>query len=142
MTTEKKTEPIAALERKIAAGWTLEEAATAAGVDIAEARTWAQGRLDGGKLDGVALHLSAHDAITTGLEILKKIAKAGPRFGDPTSTVHSTDLDAAKVLLRYGLDARKLAAGSTKDPKAGSGGGQLDLFDVRGPWDVEDPQKG
>lgn len=134
----RKSEPWQGLERKISQGWPLEKAAIASGVDIDEAKAWAQERLDGARLDLVAFQLSAHEAIQTGLERLKIIAGAGPR----TSDDNNADLDAAKTLVRYGLEARKQASQPTIGGKGVSVGVQLDLFDLKGAWDVDEPEKG
>lgn len=143
------------LEKKLAAGKTLQTAAIECGIDLAFAEEYAKGRLKQSILDDVGLIESASVALQVGLQKLIDIANAPPMlknvtesegskedgdFVSTSKTFEATDLDAAKALVKYAVDVRKLVG-----TKSGVGGktGYPDLFDsqkgdsaevIQGPW--------
>lgn len=120
----------------------LDQAATLVGIPVEEASEYARKRLEGGELDAVSLHLSAHDALQTGLEVLKKIAKGeGQRL--PANAKRS-DLEAAQTLVKFALEAKKiLRSGGVGPQQPGQRGVrvQLDLWDTKGNWELSDQSK-
>lgn len=141
------------LERKLAAGMPLERAAEAVGVDIEEARRWARLELDQIDAEDVTLMKTANSMLQTGFRVLERIALAGQRestveeMDENGKTKQITkfsdaDLDAAKELMRAALMVRKML-GPARGAKTGPGGRiasvQLDIFDGKGPWDLETP---
>lgn len=94
--------------------------------------------------DDDTLRSAAAEAMHHGLEKLIELSKAEPRvssttetceMGQSRSTIESTDLDAAKTLVKFALDARKLLGMKKADSKVG---GLVDLFDGNGNWDLKD----
>jgi hypothetical protein len=128
------------LERKLRTGMSLERAAEAMGIELRDAQEFVSKRLEDNKLDGVFLHLAAQDAIKVGLKTLKQIAKAGVRSGLNT---RDADLEAAKALVKFGLDAKKTpGAQLMRDGKGGARVSvQLDLWDTAGNWELADQSK-
>lgn len=142
------------LDRKLAAGFSLSDAAVCSGVTLEEAVEYAKTRLK--HKEGIALELKlvAEGCLQTSLEILTKIAKAGPRTAvtdvDPESGAVSkseplsTDLDAAKALARLSIDTLKLAVKERIPDAQGEGkkrGGISDLFDIMGLWQLRNPNE-
>jgi len=142
------------LVQKIERGVTLENALEQTGIPLEEFEEHLAERMKFGKVDDALLHVTAGYAIGLGVKILSEIAQAGPRYEDTVreaeggSSTHkpiSTDLDAAKALVAFGLKARALTA----PPKLRGGGGKdpvqpgpKDLWDAAqlGPWkDLKDP---
>lgn len=125
-------------------GFSLEDAAAAQGIDLTEALKWASERLNQKGALSAELKLMAESSLQIALRKLKEIAQAQPRLGevDPeTGNVLApinTDLDAAKFLAKFSLDALKLtgaaAAPAQKDPAA-----RIDLFDLKGLWNLKNP---
>lgn len=131
----------------------LDQAATLVGIPIEEASEYARKRLESGELDAVSLHLSAHDAMMTGLDVLKRIARESPRerieeigrkHEGKKVVVSHTDLEAAQTLVKFALEAKKILRTSVGKPEQRSGRGmsvQLDLWDNLGNWELADQTK-
>lgn len=88
------------------------------------------------------LYMRAHGAIKTALTKLKKLAGADQRVtsksaGGKSIGYNSDDLEAAKALAKFGIDAMRLARTvRSKDQSPGS----QDLFDkAPDPWDLKKP---
>lgn len=140
------------LVRKIERGATLEDALSESGIPEEELGTLLSDRLKKQAMDEAMLHVTAAFALKVGVQTLCQIALAGPRLsvttvnGETVETVKpiSTDLDAAKALVNFGLRARNLASKASGGPGKGQVAGG-DLFDrLRqdpGPWDLKDPKE-
>lgn len=135
------------LERKLAQQKSLEQAAEEMGVPLNHAEEVLQGvRLSRAKTSDDHLELFAAEALKTALHTLKKAMKEGNRevsvgHGEGSFTKEAViDVDAAKALLRAGLDAQKIldrrrARAKSADGKGGDRlPGERDLFDGNGPW--------
>lgn len=86
------------------------------------------------------LYMRAHGAIKTALTKLKNLARGGQRIsskaaGGKSAGFNSDDLEAAKALAKFGIDAMKLArTGGAKDRDPGD----KDLFDgAPDPWELK-----
>jgi hypothetical protein len=141
------------LVQKIDRGVTLEDALEQTGIPFDEFEAHLAERMKAGAVDDAMLHVTAGFAIGVGVRILSKIADAGPRYeeiereGTSSRTMKplSTDLDAAKALLAFGLKARTMTAVSKLRKEGGATGSvkvQVDLWDSAnlGPWkELKDP---
>lgn len=145
------------LERKLAAGMSLERAAELVGVDIEAARKWARETLDQQDAGDITMARTAGVMLERGFSKLSQIASEGRRLaavehfddeGNHTKTERysDADLDAAKALVTAAIAVRKLL-GPARAAKTGRGASatiQLDLWDnrkpdMKGPWKLEDP---
>lgn len=89
------------------------------------------------------LYMRAHGAIKTALTKLKKLARGDQRVSSESVgkgmgiAYMSDDLEAAKALAKFGIDAMRLARTvRSKDQSPGS----QDLFDkAPDPWDLKKP---
>lgn len=131
----------ASLDRKIASGKTLEQAALEAGVTIQEAQSYLAERRVNAPFDDDSLRLVAAEALHHGVAKLIAAAQAGPRTASEkvetgATAYESSDIDAAKALVRFALDAKKLIKGTSVTAKKE----QKDLFDIadKGPWKLKD----
>lgn len=137
-----------ALRDKLSFGWTLEDACEQLGLSVAQGEIIAKDILKKSTLDDSSLHILAFDALRCGIEKLKDIVKAGPRYsdvgGEGGNKVESVDLVAAKALVDSGIKIRALI-GKTKEKAAELDAGkektgQPDLWDLYGPWDLKKPE--
>lgn len=141
------------LVRKIERGATLEDALAESGIPEEELGTLLSDRLKKQAMDEAMLHVTAAFALKVGVQTLCQIALAGPREAETlvdketgvvtTKRPLNTDLEAAKVLVSFGLKARNSASKALK-VSAGSNEGQPDIFDLRrdpGPWRLKDPKE-
>lgn len=136
------------MEKKISKGVRLEEAAEETGIPIEEVFQYVTDKAN--KVDSLnyELRLFAHGAVKNAMAKLAALAGEGQRIrgtthyddeGKPTSsqTFGPDDLEAAKTLARFALDAFKLAKVSAVD----SGSGDDDLFDkarkAKDPWQLK-----
>lgn len=133
-----------ALRRKLASGKTLAEAAAEAGMTEEEAKAYLTARESE---EDETLRAFSDQAMKTALEVLEraareknrglgqKLTELGPDGPLVTETKEQViDVDAAKTLLRYAMQAKKMLR-DDRDGR-GSGGdqaGDRDLFD-QGPW--------
>lgn len=132
------------LEHKISNGFTLSQACEHLGIDEQEAIAYLSEKSKLEKYDSDILRLCGFRAIQTALEALEQIVKDGPRIAMKDSeTYYNTDLQAAKELLKFGMDVRKLAHSKDvlKSATKGEGSGP-DLFDMQGPWDFNRSTQG
>lgn len=114
----------------------LEDAATEAGIPLAEAIEWLAAKESAAVQDENATRLLAAGMISTAVETLTKLAQGEPRIASETralgpgmsegSSWRADDLAAAKILLEAGIKLRKAAA---KKAAKDEGGDQRDLFD-------------
>ncbi len=102
-------------------------------------------------LDDDGLRMVSAYAMTTGVTVLAKIAKEGRRSSSKEmhsgegvdasqakETYESTDLEAAKTLLKFAIDARKLLLASKAPAKTGNPALGKDLFDSGSPWSFKE----
>lgn len=144
-----------ALERKMGAGMSLEDAADACGIPQPEASEWAKTQLEDVSPTRVQLNAVAESALATAIEKLEAIVAEGPRFssteyseeGKPVKSVtpQNTDLDAAKALATLAISALKVAGtakgpAATVPPRGGKLSVQLDLWDSPGNWQLTKPE--
>lgn len=137
------------LERKLAAQKSLDQAAEEMGISVADADLLLKEVRDSrAKTQDDQLEQFANEALKIALRTLKKAAGEGNRetgqgMGDGMYTTEApVDVDAAKALLRAGLDAQKLIDRRRERSAARSrtGGAGLvdpqgrDLFDRSNPW--------
>jgi hypothetical protein len=128
----------------------LEEAARQAGIPLGEVYQYVEDRSITIDTLNFELRLAGQRAIRKALTKLSKLATGGQRPTETSETVKgdgyselttekltSDDLEAAKALAKFGIDALKLArSGGAKDD---SGGKQTDLFDKQpNPWSLKD----
>lgn len=145
------------LESKLAKGKSLEQASIEMGIPIEEAQQHAKEKLGHTILDDLTLHLAAGKALQVGLEQLQRIAEAGPlkvKWSEgrgegisQSETIAATDLDAAKALVRFSLDVRKILGDKGRTSEKTKGSGPKDLFDFStnetegtlqsGPWKLK-----
>ena len=134
------------LERKISAGKLIEQAAEEVGVSLEAAKAWMVERTKARGVDDDSLRLTSAYAIQVAVAKLVTLAEGSQRLsssstdGASSESYESTDLKAAQVLLRAGLEIRKLI--KPKDaPAKGSGTSPADLFDRTGPnpWTFKQP---
>ena len=138
---------------KIDRGVSLEDALEQTGIPLEEFEAHLQERMKSNAVDDALLHVTAGYAMGLGVKILTEIAQAGPRYAEMeregnstrTTTPISTDLDAAKALVAFGLKARSLTAPPKVAKAAGNDPAQrgpIDLWDAAslGPWkDLKNP---
>lgn len=139
------------LERKLAAQKSIEQAAEEMGLSVKEAEDLLDAvRVSRAKTVDDQLEHFAAEALKTALSTLKKAARDGNRemgegMGDGMyRTEAAVDIDAAKALLRAGLDAQKILdrrrEKAASRAKAAGGSGLVDpttgrdLFDRSNPW--------
>lgn len=113
-----------AFEAKLSRGLDIETAAIESGVDLTEAEERAKRLLAKPSLAPIGLDTTGRDAIMDGLKLLRVIA--GSAENDEIA------LEAAKALLRFGVDAAKIAVAGRGTVKAGSSPTTPDLFDITG----------
>lgn len=162
------------LELKLSRGKPFEDACIEAGIDETEAINHLKKRANAIASYDSALHTESLKNIQEGFKVLRKIAKDGPRRlteenkrakelaqeaeeeGSDTRGIwfqkerlYHTDLEAAKSLVKYGLELRKQTLGNQVETGGDSGnngeskkGGIADLWDLMGPWKrLRDPTK-
>lgn len=143
-----KTPDWASLERKLRRGKTLEQAAEEAGVDIAAATEYLAKKREHAAANGDdVLELAAAEAMHHGIQTLIRATKekdgrlVGEGYGEGRfDRKESVDIDAAKTLLKFSIDARRLLVQKKKPAKDAAGAGQDDLFDREpGNWDLKEP---
>lgn len=129
------------LELKIRRGKTLEQAAAEAGIDIAAATSYLEARREAaGKVGDDCLELNAAEAIHFGMKTLiaatkEKNRQVGERDsteagGSWSKTDAVIDIDAAKALLSFALNAKKLVLAKKGKVALPAGDAAPDLFDV------------
>jgi len=133
-----------AFERKLRRGKSIEDAATEAGIELDAAKEYlAKKRENAASIDDDVLSLTAAEAMCHGMRTLIAATKDSERmasegFGEGRYTSYTqTDIEAAKTLLKFALDARKLLAGKKKAEQAAKDQGQRDLFD-NDPWEFKE----
>ena len=131
----------------------MEVAAVQCGIPIEEVYQYVTDRI--GKVDTLnfELRLVGQDAIKNAIKKLRTIAKGGQRaceseelcmdpMGSPMKTVeklNSDDLEAAKALAKFGIDALKLAKAGAAPRKDEPN--SPDLFDAKSdPWKLKKPE--
>lgn len=126
------------LESKLSAGKSLERACEETGVDIEAAKVWLESQRSHRDFDDDTLRIAAAEALHHGISKLTKASSEDRRIssenlGATQTSWADTDLEAAKVLLKFALDARKLLA-VKRGVKERMPDGQPDLFDTADPW--------
>lgn len=102
------------------------------GIPLEEVFSYVSDKLALGDTLDFELRLAGQGAIKKALTTLRKIAGEGAREG---KDFESSDLEAAKALAKFGIDALKIARmAKARDPK---GSDQNDLFDVADPWKLK-----
>lgn len=103
------------LKSKLRRGVPLETAAIEAGIELEHATEWlAKLKADEAGTGDERLLLFSNDAINTGITALKAAIKEKTRvvstadFQGSSERSQVLDIDAAKALLRYGFEARRL----------------------------------
>ncbi len=142
------------LVAKVERGVSLEEALEQTGIPLEDFEAHLAERMKLGAVDDALLHFTALYAIKVGVNTLTKIALDGPRYAESsrdgavtnTLTPISSDLEAAKALVAFGIKARGMIAFSTQPNPGSSKDGPNDLkkdlwdFAAIGPWkDLKNP---
>lgn len=135
------------LLRKISRGISLENAAIQCGIPVEEVFSFVSSKLSEIDTLNFELRLVGQNAIKRSLTKLSKLAAGDQRardtveYGDDGKPIRSTsfgpdDLEAAKALAKFGMDALKLSKSrSLEDKKTGE---QQDLFDrATDPWKLK-----
>ena len=133
------------LQRKLRRGVLLEDAALEAGIPLAEATAWVEKlRADEAGTGDERLLLFSNDAINTGIATLKAAIKEKSRvvaqadFQGSSERSQVLDVDAAKALLKFGFDARRMIDKRKHSARvtAAVEQGAADLFDLAAssPW--------
>lgn len=131
-----KTPEWQSLARKLRRGKTLEQAAEESGIELDKAKEWLEEQRKLACYDDDSLRLVAGEALRHGIDRLVKASREPERVGS-TFTVDEeggksginyalTDVDAAKALVKFALDARKMLVGKAVAKKIMD---QPDLFD-------------
>lgn len=153
-----------ALDRKLASGMLLDDAASVCGIPLEEAQRYVDKRLQNGDDAKMQMRVIGTTALACAAKRLMEIASEPPRErmerlrrafreveGEAAAldnalnvkvTLYNTDLDAAKALAKLGVDLMKMA-GPPPAPKSGAGGKlsvQLDLWDNPGNWNLKKPE--
>lgn len=122
------------LKRKISRGIPLDEAAAQCGIPIGEVFQYVSSRMAQVDTLNFELRLIGQGAIKNALTKLTELAQDGAREG---KDFESTDLEAAKTLAKFGIDALKLARAGLAPPK-GDEPEKTDLFDAAAnPWKLK-----
>jgi hypothetical protein len=143
-----------ALDRKLSAGLSLEEAAHLSGIPLEEAQRYVDKRLQNGDLETMQMRVVGRQALAKAVQHLTRIADDGPRYseteysaeGKPvrSRTPISSDVEAARMLAKLATDMMKLSgASSEKTAMPGKGAKlsvQLDLWDNPGNWRLKKPE--
>lgn len=136
--------PFKSLERKLASGKTLEQAALEAGLEVDAAREYlAQRRTSAAETEDDTLLLFSNEALRTAMNVLKRATRDPDRIKSETfdmggTTFALTDIEAAKALLTAGLAARKmLYSRKTATSKMQNLDALSDLFDRTDPWEFK-----
>ncbi len=110
----------------------LENAAVQVGIPIEEVFQYVTDRA--GKIDTLnfELRLAGQGALKNALTKLTELATGDVREG---LNFESTDLEAAKALAKFGIDALKLA--KTGQVAKDEGKEEKDLFDAANPWSLK-----
>lgn len=112
----------------------VELAAAQMGVPLDEVFSYISDKLS--KVDALDFQLRkmGQAAVRVALENLTKLANEPPRVG---KDFESTDLEAAKALAKFGLDALKMSRSGVKGKDSGSD--DDDLFDkaADNPWNLK-----
>ena len=133
------------LQRKLRRGVPLEDAALEAGIPLDQAQAWVEKlRADEAGTGDERLLLFSNDAINTGITCLKaaikeKNRKVSEGFGEGMSVREAViDIDAAKALLKFGFEARRMIdkRKHAAQVTAAVAQGASDLFDLAAssPW--------
>lgn len=132
-----KRRPWELLERKIAKGFTVEAASVQCGIPINEVFDYIKLKSTEIFALDFQLRLEGQSAIKTALAKLKELAAGDCREG---KDFESTDLEAAKALAKFGIDALRLAQSGVKGGKGGGGAEpDDDLFDRSpDPWKLKE----
>lgn len=142
MTEDKKQRDWDGFDRCLSRGFTVEEAAKMAVIPLTEAIEHSRGIVPEDQLTALEMKRTGSKAIRDSVRFLRKVMKKGPRvaYFDGGETPHNVDVDAAKTLLRFGLDAVKLSQFSEKK---GQGRGpdalEMDEETLYGPWVLKRP---
>lgn len=134
--------------QKIERGVSLEDALEQTGIPIEEFEAHLKVRMQFGAVDDAMLNFTAMFAIKTGVNKLADIVAEGPRMktkeiqGDVmiVNEPISTDLEAAKALVAFGLKAKAMISAKLLRSSNDSGEKgrviQPDLWDIKalGPW--------
>lgn len=139
----KNEENLTSFHAKLRRGKSVEDAALEAGIPLEEAHTYLAKTRENVPFDDDSLRLAAAEAMSHGLGKLIEIATAPPRVTKEThfedgamigqAQTESTDLDAAKTLVRFALDARKMIGAKKGAPIDEA---LKDLFDSN--WSLRD----
>lgn len=117
-----------AFERKLSDGKPIAQSAQEAGIELEEAVTYCEGTLAPRRqLEPLGLAAAAQDAVKDALQCLRTAMNAT-----------GGSIDAAAIVLKFTIDAQKLALQARMQWKDAKPGGQLDLFD-RGDWVLKTP---
>ncbi len=120
------------LDRKIARGISLDEAAVQSGIPMEEVLARVSKNMAEVDSLNFQLRLVGQDALKNALTKLTALAGGLAREG---KDFESTDLEAAKALAKFGIDALKLSksGGARRDDD-----GERDLFDAAAdPWKLK-----
>lgn len=122
------------LDRKIARGISIEEAAIQCGIPMEE--VFAHVSELAAQVDTLNFELRrvGQGAIKNALDKLTKLASGDPREG---KDFESTDLEAAKALAKFGIDALRLSRAGGVAKEGGGDSGEQDLFDAANPWKLK-----
>lgn len=147
MAKDKKPD-FGALERKLSAGKPLSLAAEEAGMPLQEAEKWLEEQRYRAVYDDDALRLAAAEALHYGLTALiwasqqhdGRIGMSGDANHGGMTSMQYPDNDAAKALLAFSLNARKMLR--PKDKKESTGNDLFDSFSgtVTGAWTFKDTE--
>lgn len=108
----------------------MEEAAAQAGIPITEVFDYVNSRMAQVDTLNFELRLAGQGAIKEALKKLMELTQGSAREGQH---FESTDLEAAKALAKFGIDALKFARQSLA-PRVNDGDVEKDLFDIADPW--------
>jgi len=151
------TRDFPSLERKLARGAPLEVACEQTGIPLPEAETYLElrrSRGDTGTED--QLSLFSDEALRVAIRTLKRAIKEKNRgvineeseYRDGAKVSvrvkeQVLDVDAAKALLKAGIEVRRMLERRKAPERKGKAVGDTakDLFDVMGPWRLKDPDK-
>lgn len=133
------------LNRKISQGISLEDAAIECGIPLNEAVAYISDRMTAVDTLNFELRLIGQNAIknaltkltelSQGKQRISSISNAGDNRGRKIQALTSDDLDAAKALAKFGLDALKFSR-STMPSQDNSQ--EKDIFDsTRDPWKLK-----
>lgn len=120
------------LERKLAAGWSIDQAAEMSGVDLEDARLWLKSKRQVEEIDVGETELVAREAMKTALAVLEDIVsmESETEEGGLDKDVIRERRLAAQALLRHSqVERQRLERKLERTEKSKSYGEQTDLFD-------------